>query len=200
MLHSYKQSKSQGITIFFVCVVHFKVIEPTECAISSERKQPVAMAVWLIAAVFLLCVSEVISNCPPDSGNSHWSNVCLPYKLDFLYSITGIYLMYRGDCYPNGSFFYDDNIRPENLMCVLPDTNLTTGEWTQPDGQSINCTTNPLHCNVGTSPANLSLYIPIGQGLPVSADGIYKCCLPIHCSDPNTNIITANIFSKFIVH
>ena len=36
----------------------------------------------------------------------------------------------------------------------------------------------------------------LAQGLQEDQEGLYKCCLPTNCSDPNTNIITANVFSK----
>ena len=106
--------------------------------------------------------------------------------------------MHDGDCYPSGSYFYDENIRPESVMCVLPGSTLNGGEWVTPSGSSVNCssTANPIRCNVESQPANISLYIPTGQNIPPTDDGWYKCCLPTNCSDPNTNMITANIFSK----
>ena len=106
--------------------------------------------------------------------------------------------MHNGDCYPNGSYFYDSNISgvSNSIMCVLPGSTLNGGEWVAPNGSSVDCSTNPLHCSVMSSPANISLYIPNGGGIASSDDGLYKCCLPTSCSDPNTNMITANIFSK----
>ena len=115
--------------------------------------------------------------------------------------------MYNGDCYPNGSYIYDELINQNRnsgrfLMCVLPNTALTTGEWSGPTG-SVNCTnssnSDPLRCNITTSPnATLDLYVAYGQAstLLPAQDGFYSCCLPTSCSDPNTNIITANILSK----
>ena len=105
--------------------------------------------------------------------------------------------MHNGDCYPNESYFYDDDIRPEQLICSLPSTTLTSGEWVTPSASSVDCSTNPLRCTKVSSPnATISLYIPIGQDTSSSDDGWYKCCLPTDCSDPSTNIIFANIFSK----
>uniref|UniRef100_A0A1X7T8W6 Fibronectin type-III domain-containing protein n=1 Tax=Amphimedon queenslandica TaxID=400682 RepID=A0A1X7T8W6_AMPQE len=130
----------------------------------------------LVVAVFLLSVSEVISQCPPSSG---------------------IYLRHNGTCYPNESYFYDANITgaSNSIMCVLPGSTLNGGEWATSSGSSVECSTNPLKCNKVSSPnANISLYIPNGQGISPSDDGWYKCCLPTDCSDPNTNIIFANIF------
>ncbi|XP_019854458.1 PREDICTED: uncharacterized protein LOC109583510 [Amphimedon queenslandica] len=128
----------------------------------------------LTVVAFLLSVSEVTSQCPPSSG---------------------IYLMHNGDCYPNGSYFYDDDIRPEQLKCTLPGFTLNGGEWVTPNGSSIYCSTDPLRCDVVSAPnATISLYIPTGQDISPSDDGWYKCCLPTSCSDTSTNIIFANIF------
>ena len=101
--------------------------------------------------------------------------------------------MHNGDCYPNGSYFYENNLKgvSNSLMCMLPGVNLDGGQWVAP-----NDSTHLLQTNVRCSPSSLSVYIPIGDNVLVSDDGWYKCCLPTSCSGPNTNIITANIFSK----
>ena len=104
--------------------------------------------------------------------------------------------MHNGNCYPNGSYFFDVDINAvsNSIQCVLPGSTFNGGEWVAPSGLSVNCNTNPLRCNVVSSPANISLYKE--GSIASSDDGWYKCCLPTSCSDPNTNIITANIFSK----
>ena len=112
--------------------------------------------------------------------------------------------MNNGDCYPNGSYFWDSTVNAANkaISCVLPGTNLTTGQWVRvadPDDDPVDCNSNsasdPFLCTSVTSPdATLSLYL--AHGLPAAQEGWYKCCLPTDCSDPNTNIIFANIFSK----
>ena len=118
----------------------------------------------------------------------------------------GIYLMYNGDCYPNGSYFRDVavTIPPEQkfpnsdyLRCVLPNSTLSGGEWFRTSGGTVDCKSSgyedPLRCIITDTPANLSLYRPFGQGFD---DELHKCCLPTNCSDPTTNIITAYIFGK----
>ena len=118
----------------------------------------------------------------------------------------GIYLMYNGDCYPNGSYFRDVAITPmswfpnsDYLQCVLHDSTLSGGEWSRSNGGPVYCTrstnSDPLRCITTNTPANLTLYRPYGQGFPASEDQLYKCCLPTNCSNP-TYIITAYIFSK----
>ena len=116
----------------------------------------------------------------------------------------GIYLMYNGDCYPNGSYFRDTAVTIYSdyslLQCVLPNSTLSGGEWFRSSGRTIDCNSStyndPLRCIITDTPANLSLYRPSGQAFSGDADQLYKCCLPTNCSDPTTNIITAYIFSK----
>ena len=104
--------------------------------------------------------------------------------------------MHNGVCYPNGSYFHYPSIVgvSNSIMCVLPGSTLNSGEWVAPSGSSVNCSTDPLRCNVVSSPATISLYKE--ENIASSDDGWYKCCLPTNCSDPTTNMITANIFSK----
>lgn len=107
--------------------------------------------------------------------------------------------MYRGDCYPNGSYINGGHIYSykENnsvLKCASASSTLNGGEWVTPSGSSVDCSTDPLRCNVVISPASLGLFIPTGLYIPASDDGWYKCCLPTNCSDPNTDIINVNIF------
>ena len=160
----------------------------------------VKMAVLvLLCVVFLLSVSEVISECPPSSGKTlDVYNNCLGF--------IGIYLMRDGDCYPNESYFWDANINSDTdykrLSCVLPGANLTTGQWVRVADplDPVDCDSNndgdPFRCTTVTSPdATISLYLPSGQGLPEPQEGFYKCCLPTNCSSA-TNTITVNIFSK----
>uniref|UniRef100_A0A1X7T9G5 Fibronectin type-III domain-containing protein n=1 Tax=Amphimedon queenslandica TaxID=400682 RepID=A0A1X7T9G5_AMPQE len=112
----------------------------------------------------------------------------------------GIYLAHDGNCYTNGSYFWDSSVNAANeaISCVLPGTSLTTGQWVRvadPD-DPVDCNSNsdsdPFRCTNVTSPAAINLYL--AQGLPAAQEGWYKCCLPTDCSDPNTNIIFANIF------
>ena len=110
----------------------------------------------------------------------------------------GIYLRYNGNCYTNGSYFPDSSIRPTPIECGLPNAILNGGQWIGPNGlvpcdggdnQNVQCTTG--------SGASLSVFINQTLGfLLAPGDGWYTCCLPTSCSDPNTNTIFANIFSK----
>ena len=84
---------------------------------------------------------------------------------------------------------------------MLPNTNLTTGQWVRvadPDDDPVDCDNtinDPFRCISHTSPdATINLYL--ATTLPEDKVGWYKCCLPTDCSDTSTNIIFANIFSK----
>ena len=118
--------------------------------------------------------------------------------------------MFNGDCYPNVSYINHIYITPginyiTLLQCVLPNSNLSGGEWIYPNLQPVNCNSNsnndPLHCIVSNNPANITVYRP---GPPneqafheyLIGGNKFKCCLPSNCSDPTTNIITVHIFSK----
>ena len=131
----------------------------------------------------------------------------------FIDNVLGIYLMFNGDCYSNGSYINHNYITPDgslyisHLQCVLPNSTLSGGEWVNPNGQPVNCGsstgTNPLRCIISNTPANITVYRPAADNFHESDFGgdMFKCCLPNSCSDPTTNIITVHIFSKlyFIV-
>ena len=82
---------------------------------------------------------------------------------------------------------------------MLPGTNLTTGQWVRVEGNDpVDCSSHsdddPFCCTTVTSPnATISLWRAQDLG---DQEGFYKCCLPTNCSELNTNMITANIFSK----
>ena len=150
----------------------------------------------VLIIVFLLSVGEVISQCPPSSGKTLdvYSNNCFVF--------VGIYLMHNGDCYPNGSYFFDIIVNNTNTFkCALPNASLVNGQLIAPSG-TLSCpgtsSSEHLHCNVSSIAAAFSIFsVPFGNYvIHPSDEGWYKCCLPTNCSDPNTNSITFNIFSK----
>ena len=110
----------------------------------------------------------------------------------------GIYLQLGEACYSNGSYFAEGRLKQVSLKCGLPDYNLNGGQWIGPNG-AVLCPGNNsnIHCLV-MSNTSLGVHIPNEDDVDLepAGDGWYKCCLPTSCSDSNTNIITANIFSK----
>ena len=120
--------------------------------------------------------------------------------------------MFNGDCYPNGSYINHIYITPDtsyyisDLQCVLPDSNLSGGEWVNPNGQPVNCSNsinnNPLSCIKSNTSAIITVYRPDADNFHESDFGgnEFKCCLPSSCSDPITDIITVHIFSKLYLN
>ena len=58
----------------------------------------------------------------------------LMYSISFINNVLGIYLMFNGDCYPNGSYIdhiytTKDNVTYSPLKCALPNTALSDGQW-----------------------------------------------------------------------
>ena len=115
----------------------------------------------------------------------------------------GIRLERNGVCYPNGSYFGDEdvnsNTNAERLSCILPGRT-GTGQWVRvadpldPVTCGSNSDDDPFQCSSSSNdPATVSLWL--ARGLPEAQEGFYKCCLPTDCSSA-TNTITVNIFSK----
>uniref|UniRef100_A0A1X7SYM7 Fibronectin type-III domain-containing protein n=1 Tax=Amphimedon queenslandica TaxID=400682 RepID=A0A1X7SYM7_AMPQE len=107
-----------------------------------------------------------------------------------------IYLMHDGNCYPNESYFYDNHIKNEPLTCALSGSDLNDGEWIGPNG-TVPCpgSNANFECDIGSTDTSISVEIILNTNFDPASDGWYKCCLPTNCSDPNTNIIFANIFN-----
>ena len=137
---------------------------------------------------------------------THCSGKSYINSMHILIFIIDLYLLHNEQCYFNGSYFWNTTTTIDSkLNCILPNTDLTSGEWIQVGkSTSINCDTSnetdPFLCTNDTSPdATLSLYLPDDTDFSNNNEGLYKCCLPTNCSDTNTNIIFANIFSKYII-
>ena len=68
------------------------------------------------------------------------------YALFFI----GIYLIHNRVCYSNDSYFWDANVNSDTdekrLSCVLPSTNLTTGQWVRVAGplDPVDCNSNSI--------------------------------------------------------
>ena len=140
--------------------------------------------------------------------------------------------MLGGQCISNGTYFRDSDLQIANgqdgyIHCVLPNETLDGGQWLRPDGEPVDCTTggteglssndpkikDPFFCTNDSSNANITLYLlnddyfhpTVGlsnTNLNENIETEYKCCLPTSCSDPNTNIMTINVFGEihYITH
>ena len=104
--------------------------------------------------------------------------------------------MHNGVCYPNGSYFFDNDIKEESksIICAMAGSNIDNGEWIGPKGNTIACpgSSSIGNLNCINESNSLRLFIPKHHQIVSSEDGWYKCCLQADCSDS----IFANIFSK----
>ena len=111
------------------------------------------MSVSVLVVIVLLSVSSnVICQTQVTECNNKLINI-------------GIYLMYNGGCYPNGSYFRDVAITiPSipwfpNSECVLRNSTLSGGEWSRYNGESVDYTNNtnsdPLRCITTDTPVLL---------------------------------------------
>ena len=149
-----------------------------------------ALGATLLLAVFLCRVDAQFSvtiDCP-NSG-----------KKTLIECVSIIYILYRlernGECYPNGSYFWDalvnSNTNAKRLSCILPGET-GTGQWVRVADPLDPVTDDPFRCSSSSNdPATVNLWL--AQGLPENREGFYKCCLPTDCSSAT---ITVNIFSK----
>ena len=139
--------------------------------------------------------------------------------------------MLGGQCISNGTYFRDSDLQiamrqDGYIHCVLPNETLDGGQWLRPDGEPVDCTTggiagliktdpglqDPFFCTNDTPNANITLYLlnddyfkptaGLEKGINENIETEYKCCLPTSCSDPNTNIMTINVFGEihYITH
>ena len=134
--------------------------------------------------------------------------------------------MLGGQCISNGTYFRDSDLQIANdqdgyIHCVLPGETLDGGQWLRPDGEPVDCTTggteglssndpklkDPFFCTDDSPNATITLYLlnddyfkpTVGlsnTNLNENIETEYKCCLPTSCSDPNTNIMTINVFGE----
>ena len=104
--------------------------------------------------------------------------------------------MHNGNCYPNGSYFLDGNIKLviNSITCAMAGSDIDNGKWTGPNGSTIACpgSSSSGNLNCANESNSLKLFIPEYHQIVLSEDGLYKCCLKAGCSDS----IFANIFSK----
>ena len=105
--------------------------------------------------------------------------------------------MHRGDCYPNGSYFWDERVTlaDNGLMCSYAGHATQNLVWIAPNGTVANCNTGVVRCSTMAPNNGSNLYLT--DYVPEPEEGFYKCCPTTDCSNQNVNnVITANIFSK----
>ena len=91
--------------------------------------------------------------------------------------------MHNEVCYPNGSYFFDSDIKTvtNSIACAMTGSNNDNKMWIGPNGDAIACSSGNLRCTEESD--SLKLYIPKDHQIVSSEDGWYKCCLQAGCSD-----------------
>ena len=120
--------------------------------------------------------------------------------LKHTFSISGAHIVNKGTSWPNGSYFLFSNLEDNPLSCVHSVEALHGGGWVLPNNNPCNSTTSPIQCtNVTTGgPTNITLQRVAEDFNDIGL--VYKCCLPYDCSDSKTDVIIANIYSKYNVY
>ena len=97
--------------------------------------------------------------------------------------------------YNDGSYFLKDFLSSTSLICGHK-TLKSGGEVLLPSGSSCNDTTSPIQC---THSGNNTIAMRRVSSFSLSDELAYKCCLPYSCDTSGTGMITANVFSKYII-
>ena len=111
----------------------------------------------------------------------------------------GIYLLNRGKCWRNGSYFRPGSAAQTTPISCVHSAPYNGGGWVLPNGAPCTNSTTPFECNIvaADGPTDVSL-LRIVNGI-IFTDLGYKCCLPNGCDDGPTDVIIANIFGKVCV-
>ena len=105
--------------------------------------------------------------------------------------------MYDGVCYSNGSYFLNGPLSTTDLICGHSDAG--GGQWLYPDGTTCTSTSSPIQCIHDDTDGN-TIVLSRGTGdFDITTHELgYTCCLPHSCNNANTDMITANIYSKYM--
>ena len=109
--------------------------------------------------------------------------------------------MHRGDCYPNGSYFWDIQIisADNGLLCSYAGLETQNLVWIDPHGTVAHCSTGVVRCSNTSMAPNNGFNLYLTNFIPGPEEGFYKCCLTTDYSNPNVStVISANIFSKMM--
>ena len=129
--------------------------------------------------------------------------------------------IFNGTYFRDGDLQIVGGTQDGYIHCVLPNETLNGGQWLRPDGQPVDCINgvngslnstdpklkDPFFCTHDSTNANITLYLENDDYFKPTAvidhvhlsdviETEYKCCLPTDYSDPNTNIMTINVFGE----
>ena len=104
--------------------------------------------------------------------------------------------MYDGSCYTNGSYFVNGDLSTTDLICGHSDEG--GGQLLYPNGTTCTSTSSPIQCTHDDTDGNtIVLRRGAGDFNTTTHELGYTCCLPHSCNNTNTDMITANIYSKY---
>ena len=104
--------------------------------------------------------------------------------------------MYGGDCYTNGSYFLNGPLSTTNLIYGHSDAG--GGQWLYPNGTTCTNTSSPIQCTHNDIDGNTMVLRRVANTFGLGDELGYTCCLPHSCNNANTDMITANIYSKYM--
>lgn len=120
-------------------------------------------------------------------------------------------MVHKGECVANNTLFLASQLTgvENGLQCLMTDNrSITTmvaaqGKWLYPDGKAVRCvgvnginSKETFTCSVSINLDGVTLYNE--RVYPdFSEVGTYSCCLPGHCDDNVSSLITARINSEF---
>ena len=104
--------------------------------------------------------------------------------------------MYDGVCYSNESYFLNGPLSTTDLICGQSDAG--DGQWLYPDGTTCTSTSSPIQCTHNDTDGNTIVLRRVANTFGIDDELGYTCCLPHSCNNANTDMITANIYSKYM--
>ena len=104
--------------------------------------------------------------------------------------------MYDGVCYTNGSYFIHGDLRDTPLICGHSDAG--GGQWLYPNGTTCTNTSSLIYCTHDDTDGNTIVLRRGASTFGIGDELGYTCCLPHSCNNANTDMITANIYSKYM--
>ena len=105
--------------------------------------------------------------------------------------------MYGGVCYSNGSYFLNGPLSTTDLICGHSDAG--GGQWLYPDCTTCTSTSSPIQCTHNDTDGNTIVLSKDTSNFDTTTHELgYTCCLPHSCNNTNTDMITANIYSKYM--
>ena len=116
--------------------------------------------------------------------------------------VTGIYLEFDGNCYPNGTYFPIDHLS-NPLICDTDKKFVNGALEVFSNDSTFTCdgTSRPVECTHKEDTNGFAFKkADDSSSYSWTTDGLeYKCCLPYSCDNSSTDVIIATIIRKYII-